>query len=101
MKEKSFAGKLWTLLGGRKFLGFILSTALLWFGKVSDEIWCVAFIAYVGSNVAQKALLSVKGGGIGYAGQTEEILDSYTGVYRDGNNGTAEPTGQYENKEKG
>lgn len=92
MKEKSFGEKLWTLLGGGKFLGFVLSTALLWFGKVSDEIWCVAFVAYVGSNVAQKALLSVKGGERRYVGQSEEVFENHNSIYRSNDSNTIGPS---------
>lgn len=50
--------RLWTAVGGRKFIGFVLACAFLMAGLISDTIWAVAFSVYVGGNVAQKALLA-------------------------------------------
>lgn len=49
--------KLWTAVGGRKFVGFCAACAFLATGHISEQIWAIAFAVYVGSNVAQKALL--------------------------------------------
>jgi len=49
--------KLWTSLGGRKFLGFAAACVFLVCGLISEEIWLAAFGFYVGANVAQKVLL--------------------------------------------
>lgn len=54
--------KLWTTLGGRKFVGFCVACGFLAAGLISETIWAVAFSVYVGSNVAQKALLAHLGG---------------------------------------
>lgn len=49
--------KLWTSLGGRKFLGFAAACIFLACGVIGEEIWLAAFGFYVGANVAQKVLL--------------------------------------------
>lgn len=49
--------KLWTTLGGRKFLGFAAACIFLACGLIGEEIWLAAFGFYVGANVAQKVLL--------------------------------------------
>jgi len=49
--------KLWTAVGGRKFVGFCAACAFLATGHISEQIWAIAFAVYMGSNVAQKALL--------------------------------------------
>jgi hypothetical protein len=38
----------------RKFLVLAISTTLLWFGKVSDDVWLYVALAYIGTNVIQK-----------------------------------------------
>jgi len=45
---------MWRILGGRKFLGFLLATLLCYTGKISGEIWIIAFTVYCGANVSQK-----------------------------------------------
>jgi hypothetical protein len=50
--------KLWTAMGGRKFVGFALASVFLACGLISDVVWLSAFGLYVGSNVAQKVLLA-------------------------------------------
>jgi len=52
--------KIWETIGGRKFLGFLLATLLVYAGKISDQVWLVAFITYCGANVAQKIGLNIK-----------------------------------------
>lgn len=47
--------------GGRKWLGFLVATAALFFGKLSSEAFIVCFAIFVGGNVAQKALLAKYG----------------------------------------
>lgn len=59
--------KVWRAIGGRKFLGFVFASVLCWFGKISDVIWFLAFLAYVSLNVLQKA---IERGGFGVPGKT-------------------------------
>jgi len=60
MAQKCLAEKIWNILGGRKFLGFIFACAFLIFGKISDMVWVTAFGLYVGANVAQKIMFERK-----------------------------------------
>lgn len=46
----------WRPPGGRKFWTLILATVLLWFGKVTPEVWGFVAAVYIGLNVAQKAV---------------------------------------------
>lgn len=55
--------KIWDAVGGRKFVGFCVACVFLAAGMISETIWAVAFSVYVGSNVAQKALLAHLEGG--------------------------------------
>lgn len=48
--------KVWRMLGGRKFLGLILATILCYVGRLSGEMWVIAFSVYCGANVSQKVL---------------------------------------------
>ncbi len=47
-------------IGGRKFIAFLISCILLWFGKISGELWVVCFSVFCGANVGQKIGLSFK-----------------------------------------
>jgi len=47
-------------IGGRKFIAFIVSCILLWFGKINAEIWVICFGVFVGANVGQKIGLNLK-----------------------------------------
>lgn len=47
--------KLWKILGGRKFLGFITGTALLIWSKITPDIWLWVFITYCTANVIKGA----------------------------------------------
>jgi hypothetical protein len=38
----------------RKFLALILSTGLLWYGKIDQMMWLTVVGAYLGANVADK-----------------------------------------------
>lgn len=48
------AKRFWVVIGGRKFLGFVLASVFLYLGKISQDIWLIAFSVYCGSNIAQK-----------------------------------------------
>ncbi len=50
--------KFWRAIGGRKFIGFVLATILCFYGKISGEIWLIAFSIYCSANVVQKAVLN-------------------------------------------
>ena len=57
VSSNEYGGKFWRIIGGRRFLGFIVATVLMWFDKIPADVWALTFVAYVGANVAQKALL--------------------------------------------
>lgn len=59
MYEKFY--KIWHLLGGRKFVGLVLATVLCFEGKLTGDMWIIAFAVYCGANVAQKTLLKEEG----------------------------------------
>ncbi len=77
---------MWRLLGGRKFLGFIVATVLAWTGRLSGEGWLIAFGIYAGFNVAQKVLLSR------HAGPTQAPYDYYD--YGGSDSGAEKPVEQ-------
>ena len=47
-------------MGGRKFVGFIVATALLICGFIPPEIWLAAFLIFSGSNIYQDYLAAKK-----------------------------------------
>ena len=47
--------KVYDLLGGRKFIGFIMATGALFAGKMSDTAWSAVFGIYCALNVIDKA----------------------------------------------
>jgi hypothetical protein len=53
--------KLWTILGGRKFVILILSTGLLCLGKIDSWQWLIIAGLYIGVNLAQDWILKKKG----------------------------------------
>jgi hypothetical protein len=53
--------KFWNLLGGRKFLGFIIATWLLIAKSITGEIWLTVFFIYAASNLAAEYLRSKSG----------------------------------------
>jgi len=38
----------------RKFIVLVVGTALLWYGKISDDIWLYISLAFIGTNIVQK-----------------------------------------------
>lgn len=47
-------GKWWTAFISRKFLVLAIATVMLWYGKISDDIWMYIALAYIGVNVVQR-----------------------------------------------
>ncbi len=43
-----------TPIGWRKFAGFLIACFFVWFDKISDQVWLIAFGIFVGGNVAAK-----------------------------------------------
>ena len=43
-----------SLVGWRKFIAFLIACVFVWFGKISDDIWVIAFGVFVSGNVAAK-----------------------------------------------
>jgi multisubunit Na+/H+ antiporter MnhF subunit len=43
-----------SLIGWRKFIAFLIACVFVWFGKISDDIWVIAFAVFVGGNVVAK-----------------------------------------------
>jgi hypothetical protein len=49
-------------VGGRKFFGLIIATFLLFFDKMSDQVWLIVYTIFTGSNTYQD-YLGIKSGG--------------------------------------
>jgi hypothetical protein len=47
---------LWEAIGGRKFLGLLVATALTWAGRLSSEAWVLVFLIFVLGNLFEKML---------------------------------------------
>jgi len=48
--------KLWRLLGGRKFLAFVIACVFFLLGKLSENAWLMVFAVYTSANVVGKLL---------------------------------------------
>jgi len=55
--------KWWWDFASRKFIVLAVATALLWFGKVGDDVWLYIALAYIGVNVVQKYIEGKNGVG--------------------------------------
>jgi hypothetical protein len=42
------------VIGWRKFLAFIIACILVYFGKISDQVWLIFGIIFIGGNIAAK-----------------------------------------------
>lgn len=47
-------------IGSRKFIGLIIATLLLIYGKLSGQLWLYAFFAYIGVEGANDFIKIVK-----------------------------------------
>lgn len=43
-------------IGWRKFLAFIISCVLVYLGKISDQVWLIFGLVFIGGNIAAKYL---------------------------------------------
>jgi uncharacterized membrane protein len=44
------------MIGWRKFIAYIIACILVWFDKISDEIWVIFAVIFIGGNIAAKYL---------------------------------------------
>ena len=43
-----------SLVGWRKFLAFLIACVLVYLGKISDQVWLIFGLVFIGGNVATK-----------------------------------------------
>jgi hypothetical protein len=55
----TLAIKIWQMIGGRKFLAWMISSVFFAYGMLSEETWMWVTGFYIGANVAQKIGLGI------------------------------------------
>jgi hypothetical protein len=50
-----------SFIGWRKFVAFLIACILVWFGKISDQVWLLFGIIFIGGNVFSKWIGGKKG----------------------------------------
>jgi hypothetical protein len=53
----------------RKFIVLAIATCLLWFGKITDDVWLYISLAFIGTNIVQKYIE-----GRQYTSHKEEVI---------------------------